>query len=213
MGLVTAPVPTGLSPTASPSPGRATRLGSSARAGVDKVLPILEKLVPIARRLGTVVRVYAALAGAAVVVIGLAVVLSGPVGWAQWAAVTVLVAVLAAPVVLLWIFARALDEAVALPERIRENPELMRGHAGEVAQLVRESHARSRQGRWIVGLPGDIWKAGRLLLDAHRDLPEYGHAIRLISIPYLLLTAAAAVMALVEMFLAPVVVLLALLLA
>ncbi|MEZ5141702.1 MAG: hypothetical protein R2726_04170 [Acidimicrobiales bacterium] len=210
---MTAPVPAGSSRSPASDASRAARLGASARGGVDKVLPVLKKLVPIARRLGTVVRAYAGVAGAAVVIIAIALVLSGPVGWGQWVAVTVLVAILAVPVVMLWIFATALDEAVALPDRIRENPELLQGHAVEVADLVRESHARSRQRRWLVGLPGDLWKAGRLLLGAHRDLPEYGHAIRLISVPYLFATALAAVAALMEVLMAPVVVLLAVVLA
>ena len=201
-----------LSATAA-SVGTAARVSGFARDGVDKVLPVLRKVVPIAKRLGTVVRVYAALAAAATVVIVLAMVLSGPVGWVQWLAVLVLAGLLALPSVVLWTFAKALDEVVALPQRLRENPDVMKAHAGEVAELVRESHARSRHRRWLIGLPGDLWKGGKLLLQAHRDVPEYGHAIRLISVPYLIATGLAAVAALMEMFMAPVIVVLALLLA
>ena len=193
--------------------GTAARVSGLARDGVDKVLPVLRKVVPIAKRLGTVVRVYAAMAAAATVVIVLAMVLSGPVGWAQWLAVLVLAGLLALPSVVLWTFARALDEVVALPARIRENPEVMMGHAAEVSDLVRESHARTRHRRWLIGLPSDLWKGGKLLLQAHHDLPEYGHAIRLISVPYLIATGLAALGALMEMFMAPVIVVLALLLA
>lgn len=201
-----------LSATAA-SVGTAARVSGFARDGVDKVLPVLRKVVPIAKRLGTVVRVYAALAAAATVVIVLAMVLSGPVGWVQWLAVLLLGALLALPSVVLWTFAKALDEVVALPQRLRENPDVMKAHANEVADLVRESHARSRSRRWLIGLPGDLWKGGKLLLQAHRDVPEYGHAIRLISVPYLIATGLAAVAALMEMFMAPVIVVLALLLA
>lgn len=189
------------------------RAGLAARSGVDKVLPVLQRLVPIAKRLSLVVRIYAAMSAVAALMIVAAGLVLGPEGWGQWLVVLLVAAIQLVPFALLWVFASALDEAVALPGRIRENPDLMKGHAGEVAELVRESQARARDRRWLIGLPGDVWRAGKLLISTHKDLPEYGKAIRLISIPFLFATALAAGMALFQIFTAPIVLFLAALLA
>jgi hypothetical protein len=50
----------------------------------------------------------------------------------------------------------------------------------------------------VRGLPRDVWQAGKLLLAAHRDLPDYGVAMRLISPPFLVAVALSVPGSLVE---------------
>jgi hypothetical protein len=46
-------------------------------------------------------------------------------------------------------------------------------------------------------------RLGRLLLEAHRDVPGYGAILRLVSVPFLILALAAMAAAVMELLVAP----------
>ncbi len=58
----------------------------------------------------------------------------------------------------------------------------------------------------------DGWRAGRLLLEAHAEVPGYGAALRLVSVPFLLTAGLATMAAAFELVLAPSVVVVVLIL-
>lgn len=169
----------------------------TGRRRLDQGYRALRGLVPLAARLVGLVRgftVATAVAGA---------VLAAVVVWKLWpttvievVVVVVAVAALSAPVVVLWLFGSALAEAVDLPRRLAATPDAARGHGTEVAALLRD--AQGHQRRRLRTLPADLWRAGRLLLAANRDLPGYGSVLALVS-PTFLLTSAAAALAGVAM--------------
>ncbi len=171
------------------------------RQGADALLRALKKLLPIARRVEIAARVLAVASATAVVLVALALFIRGfPGDWLMWLVTVAVVAVLAAPPFVLWLFASALREALLLPERLRAEPDLVKGHAREIGALVRDSADRGRAGKrhWLRGLPRDASRAAKLLLEAHRDLPDYGAAMRLISPPFLIMVALAVPFALAE---------------
>ena len=55
----------------------------------------------------------------------------------------------------------------------------------------------------LTSLPADLWRSGRLLLAARADLPGYGAALTLVSVPFLLASLAAASVGLVLIVSAP----------
>jgi hypothetical protein len=196
---------------AAASGGQAVWRGGRAAVGssrsIASLLGVLQRLVPLAGRLVRGVRVLAISAAVSVAIIVLAPLL---LGWPSLlgAAGLALVALVGAAVpVVLWLFYDALVEVLALPGWLRASPEIVRNHGGELADLVVEARAASRQGRRRrVHVVRDGWRAGKLLLAAHAEVPGYGAALRLISIPFLAAVAVAVVGALVEITLAPVVV-------
>jgi hypothetical protein len=162
-------------------------------SGTD--LPVLRRLVPVAARMVTVVRVYTAVTAGAVVVV------AGVLAWRFWpssvvegAALFVLVALLAAPVLCLWLFGTALAEVVELPDKVGSVPSAARGHGAELAELVAESRKRDDHER-LRSIPGDAWRAGRLLLAVRSDIPGYGAVLTLVSPPFLVASAASAAIA------------------
>lgn len=190
-----------------PDPGGRRRseslreLARRGRGGIDAALRALANLLPIARRVEVVARALAIVSAGSVAFIGLALLVRGfPANWLLWFATAMVVILLATPPFILWLFASALREALLLPERLREDPDLVKAHASEISELVRQSAGRGRhqRGRWVRGLPRDLWQAGKLLLAAHRDLPDYGAAMRLISPPFLVAVALSVPGALVE---------------
>jgi len=117
-------------------------------------------------------------------------------------ALLIIVGLVLAPVAVLWLFHSALAEVVRIPDRLVAVPDVAREHGTELARLVRQSHVgRGRLNLW--SLPADLWRAGRLLLAAHDDLPGYGAALTLVSVPFLLAALAAAALGLLEIALAP----------
>jgi hypothetical protein len=179
------------------------RLSTSARGGYDRAIDLLERLVPLARALWWGVVVFAALAAAA----GLAI--AGTVLWADapstgttWLLYVLFVVVLLAPSAVLVVFALTLRETLQLPDKLRQLPDVAPQRAGEVARLVAEARQRERTIS-LRTLPQDSWRAGRLLVRLHDDIPWAGVLLRLVRIPFLLLVLAALVVGLVEILLAP----------
>jgi hypothetical protein len=184
----------------------AVRAAAATRRRIDQGIAVLRRLVPLANRLSHGVRIYVALVGAAAATIATMLL------WRMWPSsitdvivLVVLLAWLAAPVLVLWLFHRALAEVVEIPARLAATPEVARAHGGELAALVRDAQGRRGRVR-LLSLPGDLWRAGRLLLAAHDDLPGYGAVLTLVSVPFLLASAAAAVVGLLEIVCAPAVV-------
>jgi hypothetical protein len=143
-----------------------------------------------------------AVASAIAIVVIVATVLShGVPSAAAGVFLVVVVAVLVPAPVMLWLFQGALREALALPEWLRRSPDVAKGHASELADLVAESRRTGpTEGRH--GFIRDSGKAGRLLLETHRDLPGYGSLLRLVSVPFLIAVGLAVFAAIFEVGLA-----------
>ncbi|MCX7620358.1 MAG: hypothetical protein N2037_05865 [Acidimicrobiales bacterium] len=158
----------------------------------------------MARRVQVMAQVLAAASAAADAFIVAALLVRGfPRSWLLWIVTTVVVAILTTPWLVLWLFARALGEAIDLSERLREDPGLLKAHVQDLGALAKQSVDRGReQGwRWVRGLPRDLWHVAKLLLAAHGDFPEYGAALRLVSPPFLIAVAVSVPLALVEILL------------
>jgi hypothetical protein len=183
-----------------------TRAGVAARRRLDQGIEVLRRLVPIALRISRIVGAYVVLVGlAASVIVVTLVVRFWPASLFEVVVHVALAGLVLAPVVVLWLFHRALAEAMHIPERLAAMPDVAREHGSELAGLVRD--AQVGRGRLRLGsLPRDLWRAGRLLLAAHDDLPGYGAVLTLVSVPFLLASLAAAGIGLVQILLAPAVV-------
>ncbi len=174
-----------------------------ARRRLDQGVEVLGRLVPLSLRISRFVRFYVALVAAASVTI-VSVLL-----WRFWPqslydvlAHLIVASALFAPVAMLWLFHRALAEVVQIPARLVEVPDVARDHGAELARLVRDAQVRRGRVR-VTSLPADLWRSGRLLLAARADLPGYGAALTLVSVPFLLASLAAASVGLVLIFSAP----------
>jgi hypothetical protein len=166
-------------------------------------LPVLRRLVPLACRLVAGVRAFAVVAAVAVGVI------VASLGWVLWplelvdlVTLVLLLVVLAVAPVLVWLFAQALEEIVELPGRVSKLPTVLRSSQGELASLVSAASARRRAGG-SRARPGDLWRAGRLLLRAHDALPGYGAVLAVVRVPFLIATAVAAVVCVALVLCAP----------
>ncbi len=194
------------SPRTSSGVGRAARTAVATRRTVDQGVEVLRRLVPLSLKLSRAVGAYVALVGVAAAVIVLTLVWRfWPSSWTDVLGLLVMGATLAAPVAVLWLFHRALREVVMIPAALGAMPDVARDHGTELASLVRAAQAR-RGGMRLAALPGDLWRAGRLLLAAHDDLPGYGAVLTLVSVPFLLVSLAAACVGLAIVLLAPAVV-------
>jgi hypothetical protein len=186
-----------MSRTDPPTTGR--RAARRARDGGESLLGVLQRLVPLARYLVGAVRLLIVASLASIVIVA-AVVLAHGVPSLPTAVLLVLVLALLVPApVILWMFHGALREALALPEWLRSSPDLVKGHASELADLVVAAR-RPAGGRGH--LLRDTFRAGRLLLEAHDDLPGYGALLRLMSPFFLVLVLVASVAAMVQVGLA-----------
>ncbi|HEY6531472.1 MAG TPA: hypothetical protein VIY72_04155 [Acidimicrobiales bacterium] len=182
------------------------RSGDAARRRLDQGIDVLGRLVPLARRISRLVGGYVIAVGvASVVIVVTLVVRFWPGSLLEVFAHLVLAAMLLAPVAMLWLFHRALSEAVRIPARLVAMPDVAKEHGGELAGLVRDAQVRRGRLR-LMTVPADLWRAGRLLLAAHDDLPGYGAVLTLVSVPFLLASLAAACVGLGMIVLAPAVV-------
>ena len=145
----------------------------------------------------------AAIAAAAIIVVAL--LADGLPREAEEVAGTVLVlALVAAPPIVLLVFHGMLRALLALPERLRAVPRQGRENVGRFAALA----SAARTARWYQ-LPVHLWRL-RALAGASRDLlTPYAAVTALLNVPFLVAVAVAAVAALVEIA-AAVVILLAL---
>jgi hypothetical protein len=169
---------------------------------MDRVVSVLERVVPVARIMRAIVTAWAVAAALAVAVFAVAAVGSGPalnrIGWFFG---VVLVGVLLLPSLGLLGLQLILTTVVRLPERLRREPGLRKDQLVHLAGLAAGTNpstgardlSRSRRG----------WQAGRLLVSARGDLLEYALALRVLSIPYLVLSAGAFVAAMVEVVVLP----------
>ncbi|MCU0310568.1 MAG: hypothetical protein MUE36_06470 [Acidimicrobiales bacterium] len=164
--------------------------GDAARVRADRAYVVLGRLLPIAVGAVRVVRIYTvAVALAAVVVVAAIGLVVRPSSLVDALAGLVVAGVVAAPVMVLWLFGSALREVVELPGRIGSVPELARRHGTDLVEVARAAQLRGGPTRVR---PGDAWRAGRLMLAARRDLPGYGAALTLVSPTFLLLSLASA---------------------
>jgi hypothetical protein len=193
-----------------PVPGSwPTRSARRVQRGGQTIFAVLQRLVPLARRLAWGVKALAigsALSIAVIVGVLLGHGLASPLGTGF---VLIAVAILAPAPIVLWLFHGALREVLDLPDWLRNSPDLARVHASELAGLGAES-CRSeptpvgmvRPGRRRGGFVGDSVRAGRLLLQAHDDLPGYGAVLRLMSPVFLIAVVVALFAAAFEVALA-----------
>jgi hypothetical protein len=134
-------------------------------------------------------------AAAAATVIVYAIVRGGFPGGASGAlAVVGVVAVLTPPVILL-AFWLALGELVRLPERLRRLPLEAREHGEQLRSLL--DSARSVGGSRF-GLARIVWRTTRAASAARETLTPYAPLLPLVSVPFLVATAVAAIAAAVE---------------
>lgn len=182
---------------------RSTRAVSAAARRAEQAWAVLQRLVPLAARLVGMVRAFTVAAAVAVAVMVVSIGwMARPLSLVDMVLLAMVAGTLSVPVVILALFARALGEVLELPGRLTAVPELARSHGAELAVLVRD--AQARRGRTsLTALPADLWRAGRLLLAAHRDMPGYGAVLTLVRVPFLVAVAVAAAVALWEIVAAP----------
>jgi len=172
----------------------------------DSVVGLLERLVPAARGARTVVTVLAAASALSVLLLFIALPVTDRVQTlTSWVAHLVLTALLFGPPLLLLGLRLLLSSVIGLPDRLRREPGLRKEQVTQLAALAGGEDPRTAER----GLrPGTrAWRFGKLLLEARGQLVAYSVLWRLASVPYLVLCAAAAAIAVVELFLLPVIVL------
>jgi hypothetical protein len=189
----------------SPSGEAPSGLTATAARGYGRAVDLLDRLVPLAHRVHRgVFRFAMVVAACAAAIAATFLVLDLPgTGWTWglWAALVVVLA--AAPVVLL-LFSRMLGEALALPARLRNLPEVGPAHAAELSRLAAEA-ARREPGTRLRSLPRDGWRAGRLLLRAHDDVPYVGALLSIVRVPFLIAVGVASVAGLATVAVTPLV--------
>ncbi|MDX6489439.1 MAG: hypothetical protein QOK13_2054 [Gaiellaceae bacterium] len=164
---------------------------------LDRLVDVLNRIVPVAaaiRRATLRVALVGAVAGAVIVYAALRD--GAPEATRGWLAAVVVVALAAAPSLVLGAFWLLLREVVELPERIRRMPGEGRAHAEELGRLARE--ARHPQQGGVRRLPVLIWRTLRLSSSSRELLTPYAPLLPLLSIPFLAAVAFAAIGVLVE---------------
>jgi hypothetical protein len=178
-----------------PAVERAARLNTAMWAALDRALPVLRQIVRGVRFFA-----WSGIVAAVVIIVSLLLATGMPSAGAA-VFLLILAAVLAVPGVLLLLFHGAVVEALALPDWLRSSPEVARSHATELARLARAS-AGDGTAPTRRGFARNFFKAGKLLLEAHGDFPEYGKMLRLISVPFLFAVGVSFVAVIVEWFVA-----------
>lgn len=177
-----------------------------AGGALDRVVGVLERVVPVAAaiRRGTLRMALAGAAAGAVIVY--AVLRDGlPDPTDRIVGTIVVIALAAAPPLVLGAFWLLLRELVELPERIRRLPGEGREHVEELGRLTRE--ARDARQRGFARLPGMIWRLTRLTGSSRELLTPYAPLLPLLSVPFLTAVVFAAVGVFVEIAIAVVVLL------
>jgi hypothetical protein len=163
-----------------------------AGPALDRLVDVLNRIVPVAaaiRRATLRVALVGAVAGAVIVYAALRD--GAPEATRGWLAAVVVVALAAAPSLVLGAFWLLLRELVELPERIRRMPGEGRAHAEELGRLAREAR-HPRQGG-VRRLPVLIWRTLRLSSSSRELLTPYAPLLPLLSIPFLAAVAFAAI--------------------
>jgi hypothetical protein len=199
MGAPVTPSSSAVPAVATVPSSRRARSARRARQGGQTIYVVLQRLLPLARRLLGGVKALTIASAASIVVIVAVVLGHGMPSLLTGGLLLVIAATLAPAPAVLWLFHGALRDVLALPEWLRSSPEMAKGHAAELAGLVSDARrSRPRRG----GFVGDTVRAGRLLLQAHDDLPGYGAVLRLVRPPFLIAVLIAMVAAGVEIMLA-----------
>ena len=149
---------------------------------------MLERLVPVAAVLAAIARTFALLAAGGALVIAAYVLRDGlPEGAEETVEAAIALVAAAFPPVLLTLFWLVLREVVQLPERLRSLPESGRAQAAELGRIAGEARAR---GSWL-RFPRLLWRFGFLVGSARETLTPWAPLLPLVSLPFLLATAAA----------------------
>ncbi len=163
-------------------------MADRVRRGYDRALELLERLVPIARVLRGALLGYALVVAASVLAIAVVLVRRDVPGvWFTWLAFGLLVVVLAAAPAVILFFVWMLKEVLELPGKLRALPDVGPARAAELAQLVREARQPVPPGAERRGsIPGDVWRAGRLMFDLYDALPFPGPVRAIVRWPLLI---------------------------
>lgn len=190
-------------PGANAPPAGATGAARTLTAqALDRLLGILDRVVPAARAVRLAVTVLAGLAAGAVLVLAVAVVVAaGPLNWVGWLGLLGLVAILVIPSFLLVGLRWLLSGLVELPERLRREPGLRKDQVQHLAALAAGEDPGAPDGPRPKAMR--VGTAVRILLSARGDLLAYTVLLRLASVPYLIVSAVAAVAAAAEVVVLP----------
>ena len=160
----------------------------------------LARAAPLVASLARLVRNYA-LATLAAAVFLAAVLLWPPLPESAGGIVLLilLLALVGAPPIVLLLLAWTLREVSELPARVRELPTTGRERLVEAARLADEARIRPRR------LPLVLWRLARLLASTRELLQPHAPLLALANLPFLTLSALAAVAAALEIAIAVVV--------
>jgi hypothetical protein len=193
-----------------PPTSRITDAAHTARGGYDRAIDVLDRFVPVAARIVRLVRFYGlAVAFAALVVVATLIVVDVPGTVWTWGLLVVLAgALLVAPVIIL-LFASMLSEALTLPAQFKTLPDVAPARARELATLAAEATRRDQHER-PRSLVRDSWSAGKLLNALRREVPGISVLLSIARLPFIVMVLVAMAVGLGELFLAPIVVVAAL---
>ena len=158
-----------------------------------------ERVAPVVARLARLVRNYALVALVAAAFLA-AVLLWPPLpdSAARLVLLALLVALVAAPPIVLLLLAWTLREVSELPGRVRELPATARERLEDAARLAGEARAQGRR------LPLVLWQLGRVVSSSRELLQPHAPLLALFSVPFLAVSALAAVAAALEIAVAAV---------
>jgi hypothetical protein len=154
----------------------------------------LDALTLALARIARALRRLALGAAAAALVIAVYVLRDGlPEGGREWVLAVLVLALAAAPPVVLWLFTEALLALASLPERLRTAP-------AEGGARVREltGAVDALRGARGAGVPRLLWRLARTASSSWELLTLHAAVLPLASVPFLLLSAAAAAGAVLE---------------
>lgn len=172
----------------------------SVRRNYDRAVEVLERLVPIARVLRGALFGYALTVAFSVLAIGVVVFRrDAPEVWFTWGAFVLVMGVLALAPAVLYAFAWMLGEVLELPAKLRDLPDIGPARAAELAALVREARSPVGAGKERPrSIPGDLWRAGRLMTELYGVLPLPGPVMAILRWPLLIAVLVAFVVGFVE---------------
>lgn len=155
---------------------------------MDRAAGVLDRVVPVAAALAKIARTFALLAAGAALVVAAYVLRDGaPAGGEETVEVAIALVAAAFPPVVLTLFWLVLREVVQLPQRLRSLPETGRAQAAELGRIAGDARARAS---WL-RFPRLLWRFGFLAGAARETLTPWAPLLPLVSVPFLLATAAA----------------------
>lgn len=183
-------------------------MGDRVRRGYDRAVDVLERLVPVARVLRGALLGYALVVAGSTVAIGaVLLVRDAPDVWFTWLGLVVLVGLLAIAPALLFVFVAMLGAVLELPATLRDLPDVGPARAAELANLVRQARQPIAHGAERPrSVPGDLWRAGRLMMELRAALPLPGPVMAIARWPLLVAVGIALVVGFAQIVAALVVV-------